>query len=628
MKKHLYPINIKCITGALLLILLNTAAFSEEEDTYLYSTVPEGFVPPVKEKWDAKGRRIDFRGPQGARTYDSGEKYRSSEKRGDFGSINLKKLHKDAEKVIGPLLSKYKNELYLFNGFEFRIREWAWNKQWVAFEQVVDGIAIDETIGSLNFDLEDGFIQDFSATNFDRKTLNLPQVIVSQENAEFAAQQVIETKLAILLENVEFNTLLRYSVDKNEAYWQIRVAVSDTHYDVKVNAVTNVAEHIEYEDIYFWPDICKKTVKDSGTSTSLNCQGTTDAEKIYDGDTCVATTTLCDGATFKEPHETLNEYYDWASNGTIYCCVPFVDIMLDRSGDTQAPTYDQNNRVIKFPNPIETSDPPILSTASQTMRSEEILVHEYAHHVLVHGNANVDLNESDKYFKGMAEGLADVAAALYMESKCGGDATCISNAWIQGENILSTPRDLKTDKQLNDYSTSASDHENGKVIGNMFYRLRQAGISITDLNKILMRVLNQVKPGSNGWDPDDIKQQIDWAVEGNSAHEDIVEEIWIEIDNRPVTTIPASIPTLSGTFMYCNGSYAHAYLTWNGVHTTSYYGFTYTTQSGWAPLAALAAPATWVFVGSTQSTSYRLQACNDNGCSAPSNSYYQVNNCE
>jgi len=558
---------------------------------------------------------------------------KSATAEGNFGKINLKKLDKTPTKAVLQLLKKHKKRMNYFKKLEIRIMDESLyaedsdrffntgsNTGTVAFEQVIEGVVIDNTIGSMDY-RSDGTVYYFHSTLIDPKYIEIPDINATKASAETIALQLIETELGILLYDTKYRSVLRHDINKEIVYWQVSIYKEDTgmwqnpDYGVNVNATTSEAESFATSiTLFFSPTVCKQ-VNSVGRCFSEY------TEIVWKNGKCVDAS-KCQYSSYKTAQDNLVNYINWAKANSEagYCCAENVDIMLDRTGKTTFPYYDTGRFVIKFPK-ISSNDTSVIKSGVSSIHSREILVHEYTHHQIIMNNPSIQGRiNTDPFVRVMLEGFSDVAASIYEESLCAGDADCISKAWIMGDGVMAKQRDLKIERKFSDLSKLIGSHTQSMVVSNIFYRLRKEGASLKDLNKILMRTMKDIRPGLDDglFDLESIKIQIDKQANGKSTLEKIIARVWAVMENIQIPAAPVNI----SSFVYACTPATTYYVVnnYSSPGATSYKVYWKNALLGgsWKLLISLKQP--YFFSWVSFAVKLKVKACNAAGCSARSTS--------
>ncbi|MCC5888891.1 MAG: hypothetical protein JJT88_20820, partial [Gammaproteobacteria bacterium] len=333
------------------------------------------------------------------------------------------------------------------------------------------------------------------------------------------------------------------------------------------------------------------------------------------------------------------------------CCdqISDLEIMTDStwSGLTM-PTYSFGNDFIFIPEQGLAESPPFYQNVDLAS-NEKVVAHEAAHHIQAHLNTNIFLKRinGDHFSGSVIEGVADTLTALFAEEVLG---EFISEAWVMGEDVLfpNYVRDLTIGREFSDYVPSMNSiHENGMIIGNLFFRIYQTGVERDELIQMILHVFREMSDGpttgSFSWG--DLKTWLDdFATDVDPALQAVVDSVWSTMQGQGGPGVPnppgqpggsghsqaPDAPTgVSGSFQSCPaGGLTQGLLDWNQVTGGYYYPIFYSdlNQNIVYAGSALEPP---VLVFTPYDTTWYVMACNlQNQCSGLSaQSYFQAHVC-
>lgn len=115
----------------------------------------------------------------------------------------------------------------------------------------------------------------------------------------------------------------------------------------------------------------------------------------------------------------------------------------------------------------------------------------------------------------------------------------LTNDWTLYDGTLQPQheRDLTTPRSLDEYPASADPHENGKIFGNMIYRLQQKpGVTVPGLSNLVLETYARVSPSRAGnpgeYDLADLYTVMDEIAVNNPVLREAISDVWAEMDGR------------------------------------------------------------------------------------------------
>lgn len=203
---------------------------------------------------------------------------------------------------------------------------------------------------------------------------------------------------------------------------------------------------------------------------SFTIPGWFQANEVFESGACVGHPTDCGTPTYSIPNDIVTEFDEWLdAEGIQTAPLPNVDVVVetDWSGGGMAGTT-----MVYYPYYDAIVAPSADYVGHEFATMEDLLVHEVGHHILT--EQNIDLMSSaasNHVLSGaLAEGLADVISSTYR------DAQGRAQPWLVAAEVTSAYRDLKQHREINEIHQNASHQDNGRVIGNLFYRMHEYGV--------------------------------------------------------------------------------------------------------------------------------------------------------
>jgi hypothetical protein len=203
-------------------------------------------------------------------------------------------------------------------------------------------------------------------------------------------------------------------------------------------------------------------------------------------------------------------------------------------------------------------------------------------------------------------------------------------------------RDISDNKTFDDFvdSTAAGmAHQNGKIFGNMVYRLRQNGLSIGQAAKVVVWIADGVtRDGGlieDKLDEKDIKDAVDAISQLDQAIGIVLEAVWGQINGYedPPAGGGGSGSPLAPSFVtgFFNGCYQNAVSlysnSWGSSAGASYYQVFYSPTGG-GYIYSFSTSFPGASTANTINAYVKVKACNSSGCSPLSAStFFQPHLC-
>lgn len=214
-------------------------------------------------------------------------------------------------------------------------------------------------------------------------------------------------------------------------------------------------------------------------------------------------------------------------------------VLVDsESGNVFGPNYDSFYSVIHLPGANKGG------VLGDTGFSSVFVVHEFTHAYQHDYNLNF-YDDVGAFAEAIKEGLADFSASWFKTRYF------IPDPWKPYAGVVPAQdvRDLAaTGSDLfypANYNSSASTgHQNGRIIGHLFYHLSLEGLSNDELLFLSLRAQDIITPTSfgSGIGPDSLKAALDLAATGNTSMQEKIDLAWPKVFTTPPTP-PTNPPT-------------------------------------------------------------------------------------
>lgn len=523
---------------------------------------------------------------------------------GDIGQVSATELLDGNPKSLRNLLAKHQLLTGYFPELQIELLDTrsSYGGNRVIYRQTIDGIPMDIR-SNVEFS-SDGLVVSLTSHVVDPESVRQFPTVLESEATVHASQA---------LANEIGNQIDDLSVDLNDSmspklyygfigegedpvlYWKVLVK-SSSHglsYSAAVDAQTG--ETVLWNNMHeIETRVCR-----TGNANKASCDSNPPNnpvliwEDVNDVPFCHATTAECSDPRNQTAHVVIENIEDIFSapdpNG---CCDEVghdgnLDVMVDEGifGNT-SPSYERIEGTVLLPDPSNTAQDSNWKTGTDFATDQEAIAHEVGHAMFCDLNTGDICNTpagSEIEMGAMSEGMADAVAAIYSEVYgVGGEAWVILDETAADPNL---PRDLRVDTDFthNNLPNSTIAHVQGKVYAHAIYKMKQAGVSIEDLARIVVDIMTNLDP-QGGNQPTKMDFQ-DFAnallaaaaridASAASAAQDVVEEM----------TEPPGDPNAMVEHGSCNGSVETFSLTWWQGSTGGYaqqYEVEYKNGSVW-----------------------------------------------
>ncbi len=540
---------------------------------------------------------------------------------GNLGGIKLDDVERDSELIVKKVLNQFELVIGSSGMEEYKVdyvSGSSTSEYFIRYHQVIEGVPVDKS-GYVRLDGASGnLIGFYSVIIFDSNSGVEKIETISRGEAITYAIEKIEAEEGGALANKELkekDAILSYRIldGKKVLVWKIKLRgfvggryvsylayVNSSTGDVELSTAIRRAK----QNTDFQTDVCKVfsgqpttcpffeiTPPTQGVSGPILTETESNGEANY---SCTGTETECSvGGRYHSPWLFLNQAeHDWSTASGSACCTKIGDlggteklnVMVDSVvGNGYGPSYEKYDSIIHLPVSGQAQTIP----GSESSLSADPIVHEAGHAYQYEYNTTIE-QMSDAFANAFKEGMSDVLAALFTKMNPSMVASS-GNPWNIMEDIeySSVQRDLAATggdlKYPENYDASKTGgHQNGKIVGHLFFHLSQDGVSDQKLLGLALKVQKIIYADGSSLEPSDLRRALDSAASGDTTLTGQIDIAWPKVftvpapPNPPSCTIPSPPANIDGIPTTSCSSGASWYTNfWDSSSGADYYNVWY-----------------------------------------------------